>query len=528
VPVSLPRQLPRLRAPREHGRILAEPLLEQAGFLLELNRHALATAPTLLLGRPLPELRRLARAETWDAAKRYAAEANEPVAAEPIDGQPWLLAGHQPEQFHPGVWFKNFALRGLARRHGAFSLNLVVDNDAVRTPRLHIPAGERVASVPYDRWQGESTYEERPVFDEALFASLPGQVAPYTRGWPFEPLLPDYWAEVLRQKERTPLLGERLAAARRVSERRWGCVQAEVPLSRVCRSEAFAWFAAHLVVNAARLRTIYNDAVHDYRRRHRIRTRFRPVPDLTGEGSWCEVPLWAWRPDQRRRSRLFVRQTGRDLELRAGTEAWPSLPWRDDPARLVEAWRGLEERGYKVRTRALTTTLFARLLLGDLFIHGIGGGKYDELTDALIAQFLDGPVPGYLVLTATLLLPLPAYPATAETCGRLGREYRDVWHNPQRHLPGDVPAAARDLAREKQTWVERSCATHAERRMRFHQLRELTERLRPFVGAEAEQLRREREECDSRLRVNRVLGRRDYAFCLYPEEMLREFFGGYV
>ena len=40
-----------------------------------------------------------------------------------------LLAGHQPELFHPGVWVKNFALNGLARRHGATPLNLVVDND---------------------------------------------------------------------------------------------------------------------------------------------------------------------------------------------------------------------------------------------------------------------------------------------------------------------------------------------------------------------------------------------------------------
>ena len=37
----------------------------------------------------------------------------------------------------------------------------------------------------------------------------------------------------LRQARRTPLLGERFAAARRTFERRWGCHQVEVPLSRL-------------------------------------------------------------------------------------------------------------------------------------------------------------------------------------------------------------------------------------------------------------------------------------------------------
>ena len=46
-------------------------------------------------------------------------------------------------------------------------------------------------------------------------------------------------------------------------------------------------------------------------------------------------------------------------------------------SRLAE----LSSRGIKLRTRALTTTLFARLVLSDMFLHGIGGAKYDQVTD---------------------------------------------------------------------------------------------------------------------------------------------------
>ena len=62
-------------------------------------------------------------------------------------------------------------------------------------------------------------------------------------------------------------------------------------------------------------------------------------------------------------------------------------------------------RPVRIRSRALTTTLYARLFLADLFIHGIGGGKYDQLTNEIAQKFYGAELPDYLVLSATLLLP---------------------------------------------------------------------------------------------------------------------------
>ena len=71
-----------------------------------------------LLGRPLPEMRDLARASCIAAARRYSAAHAARLSREARGARsPLLLAGHQPELFHPGVWVKNFALAGLARRH---------------------------------------------------------------------------------------------------------------------------------------------------------------------------------------------------------------------------------------------------------------------------------------------------------------------------------------------------------------------------------------------------------------------------
>jgi hypothetical protein len=490
------------------------------GETLAFNRQRLHLCETrlLILGRPLSELRRSAR----EAA---------------VDCKPapdlLLVAGHQPELFHPGVWVKNFALYGLGQAYNAASLNLVVDNDTVKSTSLRIPVLAKSSeqrthsrSLLFDRWTGPTPYEERTIADPELFATFPGRASELMRGWPFEPLLPAFWAEVLRQAEQTPNLGACFAAARRTFERAWGCRNIELPLSALCRTDVFAWYACDLLARLPRFHTLYNTVVAEYRLRHGLRGHTHPVPDLAAEGDWLEAPLWAWRTGSSRRGRLFVRGTGDRLELRSGAEAWPSLP-RPQPERAeraVQAWQALEQQGYKVRSRALTTTLFSRMFLGDLFIHGIGGGKYDELTDELIRRYYDTEPPLFLVLSATRLLPLPRAAVAAEDCRRLAHALLDVHYNPQRHLHEDAQSAADiELSARKQTLIETHPATAAERRERFRTLRALTEELRRPLQAREQELRRQLARCECQLRANAVLSRRDYSFCLFPAESLRPF-----
>jgi hypothetical protein len=120
----LPVYLPRLKAPRNHGELLAYPPLDRVGDLLRDNREK--SAPGSLLGRPLADLRDLARREVLNAARDYLTAGGESVPD--YSSSAWLVGGHQPELFHPGVWVKNFVLGSLARRHGATPLNLVVDS----------------------------------------------------------------------------------------------------------------------------------------------------------------------------------------------------------------------------------------------------------------------------------------------------------------------------------------------------------------------------------------------------------------
>jgi hypothetical protein len=518
-----------VRAPDEDGAVVAEPPLGEAGALARANATALDNSSLTVLSHKWRDFMYDARTAVRDAAVAYLKE---------VDGVStywkvgwFVMAGHQPELFHPGVWVKNYALTGVGRNIGAVSFNLVVDNDTVKSTALHFPVVREPlppvqefqpyrATESFDLPAQGEPYEEYAVRDESLFGSLPERVRP---DWAFAPLLPEFWKVAVETGRRTRLLGDRLAAARRSIERRWGCDNLEVPVSAVCQTEPFAWFACDLLRNLPRLHAAYNGAVRDYRARYGLRDASHPVPDLATEGDWLETPFWAWRAGQGRRGRLMARLTPETIDLRIGERFWPRLP--REPEAMVRAFLDLGRQGLKVRSRALTNTMYARLFLCDLFIHGIGGGKYDEVTDAIIRRYYGVEPPAYLVLSATLLLPLPHYPARPDDCRRLKHEARDLFYNPQRHLDDGArsrPEVAGLVAR-KQALIREEPADRRGRRQRFRQIREASELLRASVEGDLEAARAGEAECDAEVRANAVLRRRDYPFVLYPEETLRPF-----
>ena len=94
--------------------------------------------------------------------------------------------------------------------------------------------------------------------------------------------------------------------------------------------------------------------------------------------------------------------------------------------------------------------MFCRYLLGDLFIHGIGGAKYDELGDSIARRFFGIEPPGFLTLSLTAWLGLPDQTATPSELATLERALRDLVYNPDRHLSEPLSPQVRNLISDKQ------------------------------------------------------------------------------
>ncbi|MFO0807029.1 MAG: hypothetical protein U0746_00225 [Gemmataceae bacterium] len=494
--------LPRLRAPVDNGSILAVPPLASVGEAITANREKLSD---------LSERRREAWEDVLDEAVNYHARWDQ---FNPTTCPRAIVAGHQPDLFHPGVWLKNYALAKIACDHHALAFNLIADTDTLRSPSIHVPTGVgsddpasvRFATIAYDVAGPETPYEERCIRDHAMFRSFGERVLNATKGWGYEPFITEFWPAVLENADKSDNIGECFAAARRTVERKWGVRNYELPTSRIAQTRGFRQYAASVLSDLPRFHATYNTCLSDYRRKHRIRSRNHPVPDLGQDGDWLETPFWGWRRGSVSRGRLFARRAGQRIELRASGEVWPD-----------GELEGLEGRGFKLRPRALSLTMFARLYLADLFVHGIGGGKYDELTDAIIARHFRVMPPTYLVLTGTLRPPFTGYSSTSADVRQLERLARDVRWNPQRHgANGATAARRRELAEANPT-------DPAAKLARFRNLRELTDALAPAVGQQLADARKALAGAKSEVAANAILRRRDYSFVLFPEATLREF-----
>ena len=174
----------------------------------------------------------------------------------------------------------------------------------------------------------------------------------------------------------------------------------------------------------------------------------------------------------------------------------------------------------ELRPRALTLTLFARLFLGDFFIHGIGGGKYDEVTDTIIRNFYSIEPPAFQVLSATVHLPLPTFLITVTDVLDLRRLKRDLHWNPQRHLAkSDTELAdVQSLVNRHHQLVMNEPDNRQER---YRAFREISDQLRPHVEARLTDTREWLTRAEQEATANTALLRRDFAWVLYPEEMLR-------
>ena len=530
-----------LKVPRGDRTLLAVPPLDELPGLTDDNAAGFAGSLDVQ-GRPLGELRRWTRTETLRRAADYTRSLGAEIA-DPDPAAPLIAGGHQPELFHPGVWAKNFALGRTAQAVGGTALNLVIDSDLLPGTRVRVPAGSRerpaVDSVPFDRDRTPRPWSAATVRDPIVFDSFGLRLAESMKPWGLRPLAADHWGKACCGDR----LAHRLTAFRRGVEGAWGLHNLEVPIGAVCESDPFLWFAGHLVAHAGRFREDHNAALDDYRAANGVKAENRPVPPLAAGPDTVELPFWVWDDANPVRRRVFVRPAGRKrVALTDGETAFAEFPLTEAmPACCaVEALRDLPARGVRLRTRALATTLFARLCLADLFLHGIGGAKYDEVTDGLIRRFFGAEPPGYGTVSATARLPFAdPFGADPGRPGELRADLRDLRFNPDRHLPPSPPPSAEALVDRKQALIaeQKDAATHglsrSERRARTPAnaarraaLHAVNAGLAAHVAARAAAVRAELAETEARLAADKLLTSREFSFAVFPEATLRPFLTG--
>ncbi|GIW94679.1 MAG: hypothetical protein KatS3mg110_2720 [Pirellulaceae bacterium] len=512
----------RWHAPRQDGHALIDP---PAGALIEQlsTRSFPAGLPDVdCAGRPLAALAEETRGAVLKEAIHYSRKYRSVEI--PGDARTVVVTGHQPELFHPGVWFKNFVAAHLAARLGGVAVHLVIDNDLPRGLTLKCPTwqdtGVAVQRCPIDLGGPLWPYEDRPVRDRQLLRSASDRVAACVGRWGVDALVRDFWPILLQAAERSDRIGYAIAEARHRFEARWGLQTVELPLSSVCRLAPVRWWFAWLLCDAPRLHREYNAALEEHQWEQR-RTSQQPAATLRYEKPWYELPFWAWTADHPVRQPLWCRVHRECIELSTRGRLRLCLPRCDVPG-ATDALAQAEANRVRLRPRALLTTLTARCLLGDLFIHGIGGAHYDQVTDRLATRLWGSAPPAYATVTATLWLPVQHTHVGQEEVTAARVALRQLQFHPEAFVEGMNDPRVVGLVEEKERWKRQVSAS--ERRLQYQTISRINEELQPYVEPLKRRWLERLEELERRHAVCQVLDARDYSFVLFPEDYLKDAF----
>jgi hypothetical protein len=386
------RLLPRYadwKAPGEDGQTLLWP--DSASLIAQTRDNMAllnAASHVQIQNLPLPEIRQHMR---------------QLIGHTDVD-RPIVATGHQTELQHAGVWAKHAAINALAGAMDGDAYLFAVDSDAPKHLQIHWPGGGGpITDDPQlmaAHWSGR-LHQPTPKW----LATLRHDFSVAQQGWDFQSAIEPFFDAMQRLGlEETPL-SSALVNATHALDWSLGLRHHAMLTSPMYASDGFLALAHHLCADAGEFAAAYNAALGDYRSENGISNPGRPMPDLKITLDTCEVPLWLDDLESGSRQRaMVVAKNGRWM-LQCQGDSFLFDPAADGLQAAAQLARWLTSKNMRLAPRALALTLFLRLLVADQFIHGIGGGRYDQVLDALIAHYFKIEPPRFSVATATLFFP---------------------------------------------------------------------------------------------------------------------------
>ena len=432
---------------------------------------------------------------------------------------PWIVAAHQSEMHHAGVWFKDVAAAALAGAAGGSALHVVADLDTVGKGPITVPllsGGGRLRRVSAS-------------LASAGVGRCPAQLPPPTAGQLEELIgtftgslstasMLDRWADAGRKalgQSRT--LAEWVTASRAAVSESLGLKVHDVFWSRIAAGAAFARFAADLALRHREMYVAHGEVLSAHRSARGITNAAQPVPDLGRHEGAHELPLWVFR-DGGPRERAFARDCDQGVELVTPAGPLARLPGEGQAA--TETIISLMQTGVILAPRALTLTLFLRTFLADLFVHGVGGTRYEAVAEALTRRWFSFQPPPLVTASATLRLPLPREPATQADLARARWHVHHAWHNPQLYVEGEkCPPQAAGLLRRKGELLEAMTSGRRfsqERSEAFAELHRVNDELRRLLPEGQSATKGRLEEVGRGLAHNALADSREVFFVLMP------------
>jgi len=475
--------------PKGDDEYLFHPAWESTPELIETNHSLLESYGFDVAGTSFHGLRASLR-------RKVAEEAGQRVS----EKLRIVVGAHQPGFHGPGILYKYGVLESFSPHN--LSVNFVVDSDVCR---------EVSVKIPYPRGRGLGLKElvifpnrEGLVFEKL---SVPPKRMVDSRYDAIERLLEPLGTEGMVRAfrdfrgihERVYVEGER--AAKTLTDYRRGYYATpnvhDGFISSISQSEAFQIYACDIIERIEAFHQAYQLSLNEHRRLHHIRSPANPFPDLVRKGELWELPFWGL-DSMGRRHKLFV-----------GGAAGSRFVVTGDGSDRVSPVEPEAMLSLRMRPRAVCLTMFLRLFVGDLFVHGVGGGNYDQVTDRIIESYYAASPPGYVVCSRTKF---PAHEQRAALGGKateLREKLRRMRHSPEQYAPAEDSLAGDVRQILSRCKGKPSAAEH-------RRLSEIRRRLLGRIMPDVSLTEKELAETEQALHRQAAFHRRDLPYFLYP------------
>ncbi|MCX5691942.1 MAG: hypothetical protein NTV94_19470, partial [Planctomycetota bacterium] len=385
-----------------------------------------------------------------------------------------IMTGHQAGMWHAGILAKYIFSHLLSEeiQDGAWS-HVVVDQDVNDAGLLTAPTLEAQRLAIRVAPQNATVISGRQAPATTL-PKLPDNLSPQVR------LALGHTFDLLDEHRSEPSLAAQWA---RVVER---AMTPYAPRGKMVFATALARTPGFEELLAAICRDPHACVQH-YNQAAAAVPHARVAPLTMHEGS-VELPLWRIDPTTGIRRPAF----SADLD-------------HTDPSLLAP--------------RALLLTAFMRLFVCDLFVHGMGGGRYDTITDAWIKAWMpDWVLAPTCVVSATLYLPMAQSQLlpTPEQIAQAHWLAHRAQHDPS--LLDDTTAAAAKQA--LLTQLEQARGNRFLRATLYRQLHDLLAHMRTSHQAQLDGLAHDAAKLDGSAELSGVVFDRTWPFALHSAEAL--------
>ncbi|VAX19423.1 hypothetical protein MNBD_NITROSPINAE03-656 [hydrothermal vent metagenome] len=496
-----------LAPPAGDGATLIMPPFSEYGKIIENNRAL--TRDVRIGDDSLQSLAVEARRLAVDAALFY----TRGLGLDPGDNidpaGPIIASGHQPIALHPGLMLKQFALAREARRMNAVPLFFSVDSDEFKGDTVPAPVMDgclRRIDHPLFPQEGKVIFEKAKVEPpEKTIQRLEDlrQSLSHPRLSKLHMALGLFIDRLKIADLENPNFTARQILLRSAWRNRIEGGFMELTVSRICGHKPFLKFAEDIIGRIGEFKTIYNGELARYRKEHKLRYAVNPFPDLAEHSGLIETPFWIVKDESR--EKLFARETDKGGAV-LFTQDGGQQPLSDLASGSAGIW---------IRPRAIVLSIYLRLFVCDLFIHGVGGAKYDTVTDRIIKAFYGIEPPSLACVTGTAWAGIDA-DDPGEEIETVEAQLRKIEHHPE--TSGGHGELFGKLTAEKKEMVEMIRKPGSDRKNIGIRISKLNKEMSAILAPAKKRLLAKRKSLKRKQEERQVAQARDYPYFYYKPE----------